>query len=125
MSRSRATSSDTSPFTNVRVMSAQQVLASSRGHRSISIGRSAGSGPEPGSWPPPDQSEGTMMCGGGGGPACATGGRVRPRGLAYFRPGGAYRVSHGLGGQLLAVVMEAAIAALGPADQLLAGAHAR
>ena len=29
--------------------------ASSRGHRSIVIGRSAGSGPEPGSWPPPDQ----------------------------------------------------------------------
>ena len=37
-------------------MSAQQPLASSRGHRSIVIGRSAGSGPEPGSWPPPDSS---------------------------------------------------------------------
>ena len=43
------TSSLGSPTTNVRVMSAQQPLASSQGQRSIVIGRAAGSGPLPGS----------------------------------------------------------------------------
>jgi hypothetical protein len=68
---SAATSCDTSPQTNVRVMSAQQPLSSSRGQRSTVIGRSAGSGPEPGSCPPPDSAETTMMSGGAGAPAAA------------------------------------------------------
>ena len=79
-SRSAATSSVTSPATNVRVMSAQQPLCSSRGHRSITIGRSAGSGPEPGSWPPsPDHADTTMMSGGAGAPAAAHAARIVAR----------------------------------------------
>ena len=64
------TVSGTSPTTNVRVMSAQQPDASSRGQRSITIGRLAGSGPEPGSCPFPCHTEETMMSGGAGAPCC-------------------------------------------------------
>src|SRR5215216_4916204 len=108
MSRSAATSGVTSPApTNVRVMSAQQPLASSRGQTSISIGRRAGSGPEPGSWPPPANSDTTMMSGG------ARGGALR-----------ADRVAHDLGGERPAVVLEQAVGGGGGADQRLAGGHA-
>ena len=50
-------------------MSAQQPDSSSCGHRSIWIGRFAGSGPDPGSCPVPCQTEATMMSGGAGAPS--------------------------------------------------------
>ncbi|HEX2506790.1 MAG TPA: hypothetical protein VHK23_00610, partial [Miltoncostaeaceae bacterium] len=63
----------------MRVMSAQQPLASSRGQRSISMGRRAGRGPLPGSWPPPDQALVTRMSGGAGAPPRAQPSRTAAR----------------------------------------------
>jgi hypothetical protein len=78
-SRASATAAVTSPATNVRAMSAQQPLSSSRGHTSTWIGRSEGSGPDPGSCPPPDRIDVTMMSGGAGAPAAAHAARISPR----------------------------------------------
>ncbi len=60
-------------------MSAQQPLCSSRGHRSTTTGRSAGSGPRPGSCPPPDRADTTMMSVGAGAPAAAHADRMADR----------------------------------------------
>ena len=92
------------PPTNVRVMSAQQPLSSSRGQRSISIGRSAGSGPEPGSCPPPEQRRDDHD--------------ARRRRRARLGARRTDRRTHRLGRERLAVVVQAAAVADRAPDQL-------
>ena len=69
--RRSACSGAGSPTTNVRAMSAQQAVSSWRGQTSTWIGSPAGSGPLPGSWPLPCQTEATITSGGQGAPFCA------------------------------------------------------
>ena len=52
-------------------MSAQQAVTSWRGQMSIWIGRPAGSGPLPGSWPTPCHTDATITSGGQGAPCSA------------------------------------------------------
>ena len=98
-----------SPTTNVRVMSAQQPDSSSRGQRSITIGRPAGNGPEPGlvAAALPDAS------------ATITSAAPAHRfaaGVAQHRP-------HHLGGQRPAVELQPLAGRLGLAQQLGGGPH--
>ena len=60
-------------------MSAQQPVSSSRGQRSIWIGRCAGSGPVPASWPKPCQTPATMTSAGAGAPCAAQASRSAAR----------------------------------------------
>ena len=68
------------PATNVRVMSAEQPEASSRGQMSMMIGTPAGSGPVPASWPvAPAAPAATMMSSAVGAPWSADTSRMRAR----------------------------------------------
>ena len=116
-----AVASSTSPTTKVRVMSAQQPVSSSRGQRSISIGRLAGSGPEPGSWPTPCQTEATMTSGGAGAPWAAHASRSAARTCSAVSgtPSMAIRVALGRrrrAGAAAAAAIPASRGALGAAD---------